>query len=142
MLGKLRALPALEPLRRALPPLATLLFALLAVALPLGRFPLPGGESFSYNSLARNLVVVALVGHLVGAPGLRLDRSPIGGALLAWLAAAVLSCAANRGWWGDLRGFAAAVGVFFFARAFAADQAGARRLFHWLGLVAVGIVLR
>lgn len=142
MLATLRSLPALDPPRRALPTLAAVLFALLAMALPLGRFPLPGGESFSYNSLARNLVIVALLGHLLGARGLRLDRSPIGTALLAWLAAATLSCAANRGWWGDLRGFAAAVGVFFFARAVAATEPGARRVFHWLGVVAVGIVLR
>ena len=142
MLETLRSVPALEPLRRALPPLAAALFALLAVALPLGRFPLPGGESFSYNSLARNLVVVGAIGHLVGARGLRFERSPVGTALLAWLAAAALSCAANRGWWGDLRGFAAAVGVFFVARAFAATEPGERRVFHWLGLVAVGIVLR
>lgn len=142
MLERLRTLAALDPLRRALPGVAAALFALLAVALPLGRFPLPGGESFSYNSLARNLVVVAILGHLVGARGLKLERSPVGTALLAFLAAAALSCAVNRGWWGDLRGFASAVGVFFVARAFASSPAGARRVFHWLGIVAVGIVLR
>ena len=142
MLDALRERPQLAFLRRVLGPLTAALFAILAVALLLGRFPLPGGESFSYNSLARNMVIVALVGHLVGADGLRFTRSPVGTALLLYLAAAVLSIAANRGWWGDLRGFAAAVGVFYTARAFAGSPTGMRWVFHWLGIVAVGVVLR
>jgi O-antigen ligase len=118
------------------------MFAVLAVALVLERVPLPGGDSFGYASWARNLVIVALVGHALGATGLRMRRSPIGDALLAYTAAASLSVAVARGSFGDVRMLAAGVGVFFVARALGAPPRTPTVLLDWLGAVVVGIALR
>ena len=118
------------------------MFAVLGVALVLGRVPVPGTGPFGYASWARNLVIVALAGHLLGAPGLRLRRSKLGTALVAYAVTAALSVAANHGSYGDLRMLAAGVGVFFVAKALAAPPRAPTALLDWLGAVAVGIVLR
>ncbi len=117
-------------------------FALFGLILLAGRVHLPGGESFGYNSFARNLVVFALLGALLRAPGMALGRSRIGIALLVFLLAAALSIAVNHGAWGDFRILATALGMLYVVRILSATPRGAYWLFHWLGLFTVGVVLR
>jgi O-antigen ligase len=128
--------------RAAWRPAAVVGFAAFGVLLLVGRVHLPGGESFGYNSFARNLVVFVLAGVLLRADGLRLVRSRIGPALIGFLAAAALSIAVNRGGWGDFRLLATALGIFYVARILASEERGERWLFHWLGLLTVGVLLR
>jgi O-antigen ligase len=132
-----------EPsLRVVLPPLALALFWLTSVTIVLDRFPLPGGDSFGFRSLARNVAVVVLLGHLVGAPSLRLVRSWLAAPLLAYLAAAVLSVAINGEVWGEVRLLGVTVAFYVAARAIAAHGRGSIRLFHWLGAFVVLQLLR
>ncbi|MEW6267719.1 MAG: hypothetical protein AB1689_00310, partial [Thermodesulfobacteriota bacterium] len=129
-------------LRAAWRPAAIAGFAFFGFVLLVGRIPLPAGESFGYNSFARNLVVFVLVGVLLRADGLRLARSRIGPALLGFLAAAGVSIAVNRGGWGDFRLLATALGTFYVARVLAAGERGSLGLFHWLGWLTIGVLVR
>ncbi|HZR85146.1 MAG TPA: O-antigen ligase family protein [Candidatus Binatia bacterium] len=131
-----------ERVRDLAPYAIAAMFAVLGAALALGRFPLPGGDSFGYASWARNVVIAALVAGLAGAPTLRWPPSPVGTALLVYLAAAALSVAANHGSWADVRGLAVGVGMFLVAERLAAFPSGSRLLVDWLGAVTVAIVLR
>jgi len=132
----------LAALRGVWKPAAAATFALFGLVLLVGRVHLPGGESFGYNSFARNLVVFVLVGVLLRAPGLSLRRSRIGVAMLLFLLAAALSIVVNHGSWGDFRVLATALGTLYVARIFGDDRRGAYWLFHWLGLFTVGVVVR
>jgi O-antigen ligase len=133
---------AVSALRGAWKPAAAAAFGTFGFVLLLGRVHLPGGDSFGYNSFARNLVVFVLLGVLVRAPGIALKRSRIGIALLAFLLVAALSIAVNHGSWGDFRILATALGMLYVARIFGDARSGAYWLFHWLGLFTVGVVVR
>lgn len=129
-------------LRIVLPPLALALLWLTCVTIVLDRFPLPGGDSFSFRSLARNVAIVVLLGHLAQAPTLRLARSSLAAPLIAYLLAAVLSVAINGEKWGEVRLLGTTVAFYVATRAIAAHRPGARQLFHWLGLLLVVQLLR
>ena len=115
---------------------------MLGIALVFGRFPSPGGSSFGYGSFARNLAIFALLGALARAPGVTFARSRIGPALLVFLLAGASSIAVNGGGWGDLRTLATTLGIFYAARAVADGPRGSLWLFHWLGLLSVGVLAR
>ena len=129
-------------LRIALPPLALALFWLTGVTIVLDRFPLPGGDSFGFRSLARNVAVVVLLGHVARAPSLRVARAWLAAPLLAYLGAAVLSVAINGEVWGEVRLLGATVAFYVAARTFAAHRPGSMQLFHWLGVFVVLQLLR
>jgi O-antigen ligase len=129
---------ALEPaLRTVLPPLALALLWLTSVTIVLDRFPLPWGDSFSFRSLARNVAILVFVGHLAGAPSLRLARAALAAPLLAYLAAAVLSVAINGEVWGEVRLLGTTVAFYVATRAIAAHRPGSMQLLHWLGVLVV-----
>jgi O-antigen ligase len=132
----------ISALRTAWRPATEIAFAVLGVVLLFGRLELPLGISFGFNSFARNLVILALVGALVGAPGLSFERSRVGPALLVFLAAAWLSIAVNAGGYGDFRLLAFALGIFYVTRSLTRDARGTRWMFHWLGLFTVAVLLR
>jgi O-antigen ligase len=134
-------LRTLQPyLRTALPPLALTLLWLAAATIVLDRFPLPGGDSFGFRSLARNVAIVVVLGHLAGAPALRLAPASLAGPLLAYLGAAILSVAVNGEVWGDVRLLGVAIAFYVAARAIAAHGFGSMQLLHWLG-VLIGLQL-
>jgi O-antigen ligase len=122
---------------RVLPPLAQTVFWLAAVTIVLDRFPLPGGGSFGFRSLARNFVIVVILGHLAATPGLRFVPVFLAAPLVAYLGAAVLSVAINGEVWGDVRLLGAVVGFYVAARALAAGRGGSVLLLHWLGVLVV-----
>ena len=128
--------------RWALPPLALVAFWLVAVTIVLDRFPMPGGGSFGFRSLARNFVVVVLLGHLAGARRLRLAPAYLAAPLIAYLAAAVVSVAINGEAWGDVRLLGTVVGFYVAARAVAVGRGGSVLLLHWLGALVVLQLLR
>ena len=132
----------LEPyLRTALPPIALALFWLEAPTIVLDRFPLPGGDSFGFRSLARNVAIAVVLGHLAGAPSLRLVRASLAAPLLAYLGAAILSVAVNGEVWGEVRLLGVTVAFYVATRVIAAHRPGAMQLLHWLGvLVALQLV--
>jgi len=132
----------IELLRSVWQPVTWAAFGLLIPVLLLSRLPLPGGHSFGYNSFARNLTLFAIAGGLVGARGLRLERSWIGVPLLVYLLVAALSVAVNHGEWGGVRVLIAATGVFFVTLSLTSLTDDARWLFHWLGAFVVLIVIR
>jgi len=128
---------ATSALRTVLPWAAMLAFALVAVTIVLDRFPMPGGGSFGFRSLARNFVLAVLLAHAIGAPRLRLVSSFLAAPLLAYLAAAVLSVAVNGDTWGDVRLLGTVVGFYIGARALARGRGGSVLLLHWLGALVV-----
>ena len=117
-------------------------FALLGVVLLFGRLELPLGISFGFNSFARNLAIFTLVGALLHVPGLTIERSRVGPAFLAFLLAAGLSIAVNSGGYGDFRLLATAFGIFYVTRSLTRGPQGKLRMFHWLGLFTVAVLLR
>ena len=128
----------LEPhLRTVLPPLTLALLWLTSVTIVLDRFPLPWGDSFSFRSLARNVAILTLVGHLAHAPSLRLARGALTAPLVAYLAAAVLSVAVNGEAWGEVRLLGVTVAFYVATRAIAAHRPGSMQLLHWLGVLVL-----
>jgi len=122
--------------------LAVAMFWLVAITIVLDRFPLPIGGSFGYRSLARNVAILVVVGHLVAIPGLRLTRSFLALPLLAYFAAAVLSVAINGETWGEVRLLGTVVGFYLAARALAAQRTGSAMLLHWLGALVLMQLVR
>ena len=116
--------------------------AILAVALLLGRFPLPGGLDFGYRSWARNLALLFLAGALVGAPGVRLARSRIALALLGLALVATASVLLAGGRTAAVSALWVALGVFHAVRTVASEPQGRRRLLHGLGLFCVAVLVR
>lgn len=128
----------LEPhLRMVLPPLVLALFWLTSVTIVLDRFPLPWGDSFSFRSLARNVAVLTLVGHLAHVPSLRLARGALTAPLVAYFAAAVLSVAVNGEVWGEVRLLGVTVAFYVATRTIAAHRPGSMQLLHWLGVLVL-----
>jgi O-antigen ligase len=126
-----------EPrVRAALPVLAIAIFWLDTVTIVLDRFPLPGGASFGFRSLARNFAIVVLLGHLLGVPSLRFARATLAAPLIAYLIAAILSVAVNGDAWGDVRLLGTTVAFYVTVRALAA-HGGAQHVLHWLGVLVV-----
>jgi O-antigen ligase len=132
----------LTRLRTAWRPATEIAFALLGVVLLFGRLALPLGVSFGFNSFARNLGILMVVGALLRAPGLAIERSRIGPAWLVFLLAAGLSIAVNGGAYGDFRLLASACGIFYVARCLTQAPRGVLGVFHWLGLFTVAVLLR
>lgn len=128
--------------RAVLPPLALAAFGLITVTIVLDRFPMPGGGSFGFRSLARNFVIVVFLGHLAGAQPLRLAPSFLAAPLLAYLAAAILSVAINGDTWGDVRLLGTVVGFYVAARTVAVGRGGSVLLLHWLGALVVLQLIR
>lgn len=124
-------------LRAGLPWLAIALFFLDAVTIVLDRFPLPGGDSFGFRSLARNFVVAVAVGSLAGAPALRWARAYLAAPLLAYLGAAALSVAVNGEVWGEVRLLGVVVVFYIAARVLVAHRHGSVLLLHWLGVLVL-----
>jgi O-antigen ligase len=133
---------AITRLRTAWRPATEIGFAFLGVVLLFGRLELPLGISFGFNSFARNLAILMVVGALLRAPGLSIARSRIGPAFLVFLLAAGLSIAVNHGAYGDFRLLATACGIFYVARCLTDAPRGALGVFHWLGLFTVAVLLR
>jgi len=138
----LRGRRALDLLRATLPWLALVAFALVAVTIVLDRVSIPGGGSFGFRSLARNFVLLVILGHVIGAARLRLVPSYLAAPLLAYVGAAVLSVAINGETWGDVRLLATVVGFYLAARAVAVGRYGSVVLLHWLGALVVLQLLR
>lgn len=130
-LGRAAELPALQ-----------VGFVALGAALAFGRLSLPLGIDFGYRSCARNVALVFVAGALLPGARRALPRSWIGPALAAFVLVAAASLAVRDGGSGNLRMLATALGLFYAARRVAEAPGGARWLFHWLGLLAVAILVR
>lgn len=123
-------------------PALEIALAVLAIAILLGRVPLPGGLDFGYRSSARNVALLFLAGALAGAPGVRLARSGIAWALLGLALAATASVLLAGGRTAAVSALWVALGVYHATRAVAADERGRRRLLHGLGLLCVAVLAR
>lgn len=116
--------------------------AVLAIAVLLGRVPLPGGLDFGYRSTARNVALLFLAGALAGAPGVRLGRSRIAWTLFGLALAATASVLLAGGRTAAVSALWVALGVFHAVRAVAANEHGRRRVLHGLGLLCVAVLAR
>ncbi|MBM4244974.1 MAG: O-antigen ligase family protein [Deltaproteobacteria bacterium] len=133
----------LEPyLRAVLPPLMLALLWLETATIVLDRFPLPWGHSFGFRSLARNVAIAVVLGHLAGAPALQLVRATLAAPLLAYLGAAFLSVAVNGEFWGEVRLLGVSVAFYVATRTIAAHRPGSVQLLHWLGILVTLQLLR